>query len=71
MSKPKLRIKGEITAYMVLLVISLWFFLINFIVIEEGISYELSTQAIVSGVVFLLCVIWGIANLIRFWKFSK
>ncbi len=71
MIKSKLRTKGEIIAYIVLLIVSLWFFLINFIVLEETISYELTTQAIVSGVIFLLSVIWGIVNLIRFKKFSK
>jgi hypothetical protein len=71
MIKSKLRTKGEIIAYIVLLIVSLWFFLINFIVLEETISYELTTQAIVSGVIFLLSVIWGIVNLIRFKKFSN
>lgn len=71
MNKTKLRIKGEIAAYIVLLIICLWFFLINFIVVDEGISYELSSQAIVSGIILLFSFIWGIVNLVRFKKFSN
>lgn len=69
-TKSKLRTKGEIIAYVILLVVSLWFFLINFIDVGETISYELTTQGIVSCIIFLLSVIWGIINLIRFKKFS-
>lgn len=71
MSKPKLRIKGEIIAYIILLAVNLWFFLINFINIEESISYKFNTQTAVSCIILILCIIWGIANLMRFRKHSK
>ncbi len=69
--KSKLRTKGEFIALLALLIVSLWFFLINFVVVEDGVaSYEFNTASIVSGIMLVLAVIWGIVNLLRFKKLA-
>ncbi len=70
-SKSKLRIGGEIIAIIALFIVSLWFFLINYVTVEDGVaSYEMTTAAWVSGAILVLSVVWAIVNLVRFSKFK-
>jgi hypothetical protein len=58
--KIRSKICGELIAILILMIILLWFFLINYN------PAQITSTAIVSGILLLLCFIWGIISLIRF-----
>jgi hypothetical protein len=60
MIKRKPKVKGEIISIVVLILILVWFFLINFD------PLNISLTAIVSGLMLVLAVIWSVISILRF-----